>query len=176
MYKYNPKEAKSGNDRAEKQIPPSGAIVLVEINSPDEFDFEWAGTKETKSKKSGSPMLQVHCTMVADSSGDRDAYGCGAWLIDYIMLDSPWTASRIGNLLSCIGYDHGVARNLQASDLFGRKGYVQIKHESYQGEIRPRIGKWVAAEAASALGLPDARSFDVPDASQVNDEQESVPF
>lgn len=171
---YSASEYKPKGESKKKELPLSGGVVMVEVLSPADVDFDWAGTKETVSKRSGRKMLQVHLKVCPNQIGE------GCWIIDYILLDSDFTASRIGQMLDALGFDVTQNRKLNAKDLCGLRGYVRVKHEEYEGEPRARVAQWVSGSTRDRMRLPDPNAKRAQEVITEGDAdstpKEDVPF
>jgi hypothetical protein len=171
MIKYDAKERKESSGKS--QIPLSGGVVMVEVLSPNDVEFDWAGTKITNSKKSNRKMLQVHTRVCKNQIGE------GCWIIDYILLDSEYTSTRIGQMLDSLGFNADESRNLNPHDLCGLRGYVRVKHEEYEGETRARVDRWIGSadqQRMKLAGTGGKRSGEGVQEAEEVEGQESVPF
>lgn len=147
--KVNTKEYDKDKVLNNSGIPPAGAIVKVEVMPESIEGQDWAGTRERKSRK-GSDMLQVHAEVCEGEQGD------GAWLLDYIVYDTPYTTQNVCSILDGLGFavDEGLVYDFTPSLIIGRKGYVKIKHEEYDGKTCARIAYWISQSRYNELALP----------------------
>lgn len=130
-------------------MPEAGSIVAVQVVGPrpGKDGAEFGGTCERQSK-SGNDMLQVHAIV------EPNMVGASCWLFDYILLGTDYTEQKVGALLDALGFDLSVAGyNVTPDTLIGRRGYVRIKHEEYNGETRAKIAYWISTVNFDKLGL-----------------------
>lgn len=155
---YDPEKAAKGSS----ELPDAGSIVLVEVvGEPD--GQEWAGTKE-RTSKSRNQMLQLHLVVCEGQTGE------GCWMFDYLVYGNEYTEQRLGALFDALGFDMGVEGYVvNPSSLIGRKGYVRVKHETFNDKVSAKPAYWIVPGQYDKLGLEAIVQGDHPRVDPVHE-------
>ena len=116
-------------EKTEFQIIPVG-----------EYRARIASAEETTSQ-AGNPMI----ILTLDVSG----YNSKIWHNVVFMLDNPkLTNQKLGELFNSFGIQPG---NFNTQSWIGKVGAIKVKHDTYNGETRPKVAYFISKDRQATL-------------------------
>ena len=126
-------------------IPPIG-----------EYNFMVVDVEKTYAKSSGNPMLKVRLDL-------QGAEGC---VFDNLVIseNGMW---KLVSFFESIGVKEkgkelGISIGDAADKAINKEGRCKIKHETYNGETRAKVDKYIVLESKPKLTKAEEESIDMP--------------
>ena len=169
-YEYNPAGYDPDKAGAEWELPTAGENRKVRILKE--------GTKDSKSKSSGNPMIELKLEVLENQQG------AGCYLYHYVVMNNEWTDQNIGSILASCGMNPTKGMRISAATFVGKVAVVRIKHDTHEGKTHAKVAWFVRREDADDGRVEDVSTViddekqpvNEPEAPGSKDKPDDLPF
>lgn len=139
---YIEPQGNGGNDdqSINRQLPPENTELEVLI------DDAW----EDQSK-SGNPMIVMWLQV--------DSYTYGKWRFKEFLTFSEKSMWKVKSFREAMKEPRQSEVEMIGEDYIGKHGWVKVKHDTYKGQVRLKVGEWLKPEITQAESAKGQRPY-----------------